>query len=337
MRILITGGCGFIGSHVIREILNTPGVESIVNLDALTYSGNPTNLIDIEDERYKFYHGSINDASLVSSILIEEEIGVVLNLAAESHVDRSIDSSATFFRTNVEGTRILLECMKGIKALGRTIHLVHISTDEVYGSLGPEEPEFTENSPLKPRNPYSASKASSDLLVNAFVNTFGISAVVTRCSNNYGPNQFPEKLIPLMTMRALEGEKMPVYGDGEQIRDWIHVSDHAKGIIFTMKGLMDGLLSPGEVINFGASNEVRNIDLVRKIVSLTGASEDKIEFVDDRLGHDKRYAMGYERAKEVLGWEPKVDWGTGLKETIYWYKNNPVWIGKILDGSYQTL
>ena len=271
----------------------------------------------------------------MASIIEEENIEVILNLAAESHVDRSIDSSGAFIETNVDGTRVLLECIRNRKAVGHEVHLIHVSTDEVYGSLGPEEPEFTEKTPLDPRNPYSASKASSDFLVKAFVNTFGLSAVITRCSNNYGPNQFPEKLIPLMTIRALNGESLPVYGDGMQIRDWIHVTDHARGIIAAMVGLVSGVLSSGEAINFGASNEVRNIDIIKEIIRLTESSEEQISYVEDRPGHDRRYAMGFEKAQMELGWEPRVEWSVGLQQTVEWYKHNSMWIEKIFNGTYQ--
>ena len=334
-KILITGGCGFIGSHTIREILKNKEIELLINLDALTYSGNPTNLQDLKDERYRFIHGSINDYELVMSIIKERNIQVILNLAAESHVDRSIDSAVAFIETNIKGTMVLLECIKNRKSVGHEVHLIHVSTDEVYGSLGPEDPEFTEKTPLDPKNPYSASKASSDFLVNSFVNTFQISAIITRCSNNYGPNQFPEKLIPLMTIRALNGESLPVYGDGMQIRDWIHVTDHAKGIITAMEGLIKGIISPGEVINFGASNEVRNIEIVKQIIKLTNSSEEQISYVEDRPGHDRRYAMGYEKAKKALGWEPEIGWDDGLRQTIGWYEENSDWIDKILNGTYQ--
>jgi dTDP-glucose 4,6-dehydratase len=306
-----------------------------VNLDALTYSGHPDNLADIDDDRYLFVHGSINDRTLVSSLLEEEGIDVILNLAAESHVDRSIDSVTPFIETNIGGTLALLECVRDRTAAGQMTHFVHISTDEVYGSLGPQDPPFSEDSHLDPRNPYAATKAASDMLVRAFVNTHQISAVITRCSNNYGPNQFPEKLIPLMTINALEGRQLPVYGDGLQIRDWIHVNDHVRGIIAAMESLIDGSLESGEVINFGADNELANIDIIHSIIEIVGAPDSLIEHVRDRPGHDRRYAMGFSKALSLLDWNPQIPWEHGLTRTIEWYKDNRKWLDSVLDGTYQ--
>jgi dTDP-glucose 4,6-dehydratase len=326
MRILVTGGCGFIGNHVVRNALLIPGVERVVNLDLLTYSGNLENLKDVDDSRYQFVHGSINDSALVETLLGDENISVILHLAAESHVDRSIDSVQPFIETNVDGTRVLLESIAKRTTEGVPIHFVHVSTDEVYGSLGPKDAAFTEETPLNPQNPYAASKAASDMLVQAFINTHKISAIITRCSNNYGPRQHPEKLIPLMTLNALNNKLLPVYGNGLQIRDWIHVEDHANGVLSAMLALYVGRISSGEVFNFGADNEQKNIDIVKKIISQTSSSDSLINFVKDRPGHDKRYAMKYNKAEKILGWKPEIDWNTGLLETIQWYKMNPDWV-----------
>ena len=326
MRILVTGGCGFIGNHVVRNALLIPGVERVVNLDLLTYSGNLENLKDVDDSRYQFVHGSINDSALVETLLGDENISVILHLAAESHVDRSIDSVQPFIETNIDGTRVLLESIAKRTTEGVPIHFVHVSTDEVYGSLGPKDAAFTEETPLNPQNPYAASKAASDMLVQAFINTHKISAIITRCSNNYGPRQHPEKLIPLMTLNALNNKLLPVYGNGLQIRDWIHVEDHANGVLSAMLALYVGRISSGEVFNFGADNEQKNIDIVKKIISQTSSSDSLINFVKDRPGHDKRYAMKYNKAEKVLGWKPEIDWNTGLLETIQWYKMNSDWV-----------
>ena len=335
LRVLITGGCGFIGSHAVREILRGADIQTLVNLDALTYSGNPGNLTDITDERYKFIHGSINDYKLVSSLIADESVDVILHLAAETHVDRSINSVAPFVEANIEGTRVLLECVRDFQETGKKINFIHVSTDEVYGSLDSDEAPFTEETPLNPMNPYSSTKAASDMLVRAFVNTYDVSAAITRCSNNYGSHQFPEKLIPLMTLNAIEGKSLPVYGDGLQIRDWIHVTDHVRGILATMDALVDGTLPSGEVVNFGANNEITNIEIVRNIVEITGASEELITYVDDRLGHDRRYAMGFEKASKILNWEPLIPWGKGLAETVNWYLENVDWVSSIRTGSYR--
>ena len=335
MRVLITGGCGFIGNHVVRRVLLIPGIERVVNVDALTYSGNLDNCNDIIDKRYRFVHGNINNKPAMDQIIEDEEISVIIHLAAESHVDRSINSVQPFVETNIDGTRILLESIVDSKTSGRPIHFIHVSTDEVYGSLKPDDPSFTEDTPLNPQNPYAATKAASDMLVQAFVNTHGISAAITRCSNNYGPRQFPEKLIPLMTINAMKKKELPIYGDGKQIRDWIHVEDHVSGILSTMLALSVGQIRSGEVFNFGAENERTNIEIVQTILDNVGADESLITYVSDRPGHDRRYAMGYEKANRMLGWRPEIDWETGISETIQWYTENKSWIDSITSGEYR--
>ncbi len=335
MRILVTGGCGFIGSHTVRNSLMVPEIKRVVNLDALTYSGQPENLNDVATHSdYRFVHGSINDKTLVENLMKEEKIDIVFHLAAESHVDRSIHSVEPFVTTNIDGTRTILEAILNCRRDGHEVLLIHISTDEVYGSLGPEDPPFTEDTPLNPRNPYAATKAASDFLVQAFSHTHGLPAVITRCSNNYGPNQFPEKLIPLMTLNALEEKPMPVYGDGKQIRDWIHVDDHVDGILTLAKALMKGECAPGEVFNMGADNEKTNIEIVRLLIELTNASHNLVEYVTDRLGHDRRYAMGYSKMKERFGWKPRTGWGEGIRKTVQWYTDNTDWINSVRTGAY---
>lgn len=323
-RMLITGGAGFIGSNFVKYIADKYPDYEIVNLDLLTYCGNLENLKDIEfNKNYTFVKGSIADKELVSDII--GDCDYVVNFAAESHVDRSIRDPEIFIKSNVLGTQVLLNLAKdsGIEKF------VQISTDEVYGSLGPEG-FFREDTPLQPNSPYSASKASADLIVRSFHNTFGMPVNITRCSNNYGPYQFPEKLIPLMISNALENRELPVYGDGKNIRDWLHVYDHCTAIDLV---LHEG--RPGEVFNIGGNNEKQNIEIVRLILNELGKDESLIRFVKDRLGHDRRYAIDSTKIQEELGWRPKYTFETGIKETIKWYLDNQDWISQVKSGEYQ--
>jgi dTDP-glucose 4,6-dehydratase len=326
-RILITGGLGFIGSNFIRLLLDAEAGLEIVNLDKLTYAGNPLNLKDREsDPRYRLVRGDIADRELVESLVATEAFDAVVNLAAESFVDRSIASSAPFVQSNVVGTQVLLDA-----ALAHRVpRFLQVSTDEVYGSLGPTG-AFTEQSPLAPNNPYSATKAAADLLCRAYHRTHGLPAVITRCSNNYGPCQFPEKLIPLMIQRALRNEPLPVYGDGRHVRDWLYVGDHCRALHLA---LMRG--EPGEVYNIGGGEELENIELVRLIIRQLGKSETLIESVPDRPGHDRRYAIDSSRARRELGWAPAVPFAEGMARTIQWYLDNPLWLAAIADGTYQA-
>lgn len=314
MKLLVTGGCGFIGSNFIRYMLNKYNDLEIVNLDAMTYAGQGENLRDIQyDGRYEFLKSDITDRpTVLSSIMRSTRIEAVVHFAAESHVDRSINGAGVFVNTNVLGTQNLLD---GARDAGVN-KFVHISTDEVYGSLGTIG-QFTEQTYLKPNSPYAATKTSSDLLAMAAYKTHGLPVVVTRCSNNYGPYQYPEKLIPLMITNAMEGKKLPVYGDGKNVRDWIHVLDHCRAIDDVLqKGTV------GEVYNIGGNCEMTNIGIVNYIVDNLGG---EIEFVTDRKGHDFRYAMDFTKIKEELGWAPEYDFEEGLIETIEWYKNNKWW------------
>jgi len=318
MRLLVTGGCGFIGSNFIRHVLNHYGPEMITNVDALTYAGNPANLAGVAEtygERYEFLHGDISDGEKIDALLSKHRFYAVINFAAESHVDRSIDTPGDFIHTNIVGTAMLLDRARrhGVR------RFLQVSTDEVYGSLGPEG-KFTEKSPLEPSSPYSASKASADLLALAAHHTYGQEVVITRCSNNYGPYQFPEKLIPLMILRALEDKPLPVYGDGLNVRDWIHVEDHCAAIF---SALLNG--KPGEVYNVGSDGEMRNIDVVKMILSHLGKPESLIQYVTDRLGHDRRYAIDSSKAHSELEWKPLHHHEQGIIETIDWYVRNREW------------
>ena len=322
--LLVTGGCGFIGSNFIRHLLTTDTSLSIINFDALTYAGNLANLTDVEKQpQYRFVKGDITDRDDVRNVM---KLGVtdVIHFAAESHVDRSIQDSGPFMRTNVIGTQILLDAAREFSVA----KYVQVSTDEVYGSLGPTG-LFTEQTPLDPSSPYSASKAASDMLVKAYQHTFGMNAVITRCSNNYGPYQFPEKLIPLFITNLLNDQPVPVYGDGQQIRDWIHVLDHARGVEAAWR-----LGRSGEVYNFGGRCEKANLDLTHLLIDLLGKPRTLIRYVADRLGHDRRYAIDCTKAERELGWTPKVSFETGLQQTIDWYKTNSDWIAGIKNKDY---
>jgi dTDP-glucose 4,6-dehydratase len=324
--LLVTGGCGFIGSNYIRYLLETDPDISIVNLDCLTYAGNLANLADLESNpRLKFVKGDITRRDDVRRAVGGGACGVV-NFAAESHVDRSILDSGPFIRTNVLGTQVLLDAAREFKIP----KFVQVSTDEVYGSLGPTG-YFTESTPLAPSSPYSASKAGADMLVLAYQHTFGLPAVITRCSNNYGPYQFPEKLIPLFVTRLFQDQKVPVYGDGQQIRDWIHVRDHCAGIeAVRLKGRV------GEVYNLGGRTERANLAITHLLLDLIGKPRTLIEYVKDRPGHDRRYAIDCAKAEQELGWSPKVPFERGLRETIDWYRGNTTWVETVRSGQYRS-
>ncbi len=325
-KILVTGGCGFIGTNFIRLLMKERDYH-VTNLDALTYAGNLENLADLEkNPRYRFVKGRIEDEGLVESLMKEAE--AVVNFAAESHVDRSIKSARPFITTNVMGTQVLLDCFRKAGCHGP---FVHVSTDEVYGSLQKEDPPFRENNHLRPNSPYSASKASSDLLCRAAWKTFQVPVIITRCSNNYGPYQFPEKLIPLMIINCLQGRKLPVYGDGLNIRDWIFVKDHCKGVLCALeKG------RPGAIYNLGGNCELTNLQVVETILRLLGKPKDLIEFVNDRPGHDRRYAMDIRLAQRELDWNPETDFETGMEKTVKWYMDNQSWWENILSGQYRS-
>ncbi|MBE2887864.1 dTDP-glucose 4,6-dehydratase [Geobacter anodireducens] len=338
--VLVTGGAGFIGSNFINHFLPAnPGCR-VINLDILTYAGNLRNLTAVEQNpAYRFVKGDIGDAELVRRILAEERIDAVVHFAAESHVDRSILGPEIFVRTNVLGTQVLLEESRRHWKSGAAerLRFLHVSTDEVYGTLG-ETGYFTEETPLAPNSPYSASKAGSDLLVRAYNETFGLPVLTTRCSNNYGPFQFPEKLIPLMIHNIVAGKPLPVYGDGRNVRDWLHVKDHSTAIETVLK---EG--KPGEVFNVGGNNEWFNIDIVHLLCDLLderlgrvgGESRGLVTFVKDRLGHDRRYAISAAKIKRELGWEPSYTFERGIAETVDWYLANRAWVDEVTSGSYR--
>ncbi len=324
--LLVTGGCGFIGSNFVRQQLQTYPDVSIVNVDKLTYAGNLENLADIEnDPRYRFERGDICDREFIDGVLDSAAIDSVVNFAAESHVDRSILDSGPFIQTNIVGTQVLLDASR--KA--NISRYLQVSTDEVYGTLG-EDGYFTEDTPLAPNSPYSASKTAADLLVRSYFHTYGFPAVTTRCSNNYGPYQFPEKLIPLFISNALKDEALPVYGKGNNVRDWIHVLDHCRGIDAALR---NG--EPGEVYNFGGNSELQNLELTFKLLDALGKPRTLIRHVEDRAGHDFRYAIDTTRVEHELGWKPQMDFETGLRSTIDWYLSNKDWAERIQSGQYR--
>jgi dTDP-glucose 4,6-dehydratase len=324
-KLLVTGGCGFIGSNFIRWMLDANAELSITNIDKLTYAGNLENLASLEGHsRYTFVRADITDRSAMDAVLTSGAFDAVVNFAAESHVDRSILDSTPFVRTNVVGTQVLIDACRAAKIP----RYLQVSTDEVYGSLG-DSGFFTEETPLAPNSPYSASKASGDLLVRAAIHTFGFPGIVTRCSNNYGPYQFPEKLIPLFISNAMNDRPLPVYGQGTNVRDWIHVLDHCRGIAAALeKGRV------GETYNFGGECELKNIDLTRQLLRSLGKPESLIRYVADRPGHDIRYAIDCSKAKRELGWAPQIDFEEGLRETIAWYQSHEEWIERIRSGEY---
>ncbi|MFW5885190.1 MAG: dTDP-glucose 4,6-dehydratase [Patescibacteria group bacterium] len=327
MQILITGGAGFIGSNFIHYWLKKYPNDKIINLDALTYAGNLENLKSIEDSgNYKFYRGDIVDEELVGEIIKRERIDLIVNFAAETHVDRSILNPDDFVKTNVLGTHVLLR-----KALENgKIRLHHISTDEVYGDLEKDEKPFDEENPYNPSSPYSASKASSDHLVRSYYRTFGLPVTISNCSNNYGPFQFPEKLIPLFVTNLIEGKKIPLYGDGMNIRDWLYVEDHCRAIDeIIQKGRL------GETYCVGGDCEKTNKEITYAILEELGLDENWIDFVEDRPGHDKRYAIDFSKINQELGWKPEFDFKEGLRKTVHWYKDNPSWWQKIKSGEYK--
>ena len=325
-RVLVTGGCGFIGCNFLRLMVRERPETEWVNLDALTYAGRPENVEDFADaENYGFVHGKIEDGMLVEALFSEGEgFDAVVNFAAESHVDRSIAGPRVFVETNVLGTQNLLEAARrhGVS------RFVQVSTDEVYGSLGPDDPPFTEKSPLEPNSPYSASKASADLLCRAYHETFGTPVLVTRCSNNYGPYQYPEKLIPSFIRHAMADEPVPLYGDGMNVRDWLHVEDHCRAVALVMdKG------EAGDVYNVGGSNEHTNLEITKLILDALGKPETLISYVTDRLGHDRRYAIDSSHIRSSLGWKPEHGFEGGIRRTIEWYIENVDWASKVMSAA----
>ena len=319
MRLLVTGGAGFIGSNYIRMLVKgeLKGISKIIVLDKLTYSGNKQNLIDLDSSSYEFVQGDICDTDLV--LKLSKQVDAIVNFAAESHVDRSINSSREFIQTNVLGTHTLLESARK----SNVEIFLQVSTDEVYGSI--TEGSWDEDFPLKPNSPYAASKASADLISQAYYRTYGMDVRITRCSNNYGPYQYPEKVIPLFITNLIQDKKVPLYGQGLNVRDWLHVTDHCRGIHLVLtKG------KPGDVFNIGGGRELSNLELTRVILEAMAASEERIEEVVDRLGHDFRYSLNIEKITNQLGYKPEVDFEEGISQTIEWYKSNKKWWGPLV-------
>lgn len=358
-NLLVTGGAGFIGANFVHYWMKTYPQDKVVVLDALTYAGNKANLDPVaENPNFVFCHGNICDTTLVETLLKEHHIDTLVHFAAESHVDRSITGPDAFIETNIIGTHSLLKAAKKIwldEGLNKENHRFHhVSTDEVYGTLGPEDPAFSETTPYAPNSPYSASKAASDHLVRAYYHTYGLQVTTSNCSNNYGPYHFPEKLIPLVITNILQEKPLPIYGDGKQVRDWLYVEDHARGIDLVIR---EGRL--GECYNIGGINEWANIDIVKLICELmndafqrdaalaeeypqavsarAGSAQVLIEYVTDRLGHDRRYAIDPTRSNEELGYRPAESFETGIRKTLHWYLENRTWWESIIDGSYQTV
>jgi len=314
MKLLVTGGAGFIGSNFIHYWLKKHPADEIINLDLLTYAGNLANLADIADQKnYRFVKGDIASYEVVDELVGQADC--IVNFAAETHVDRSIGNSLVFVKTNIEGTANLLEA-----ARRHSVRFHQVSTDEVYGDLGPNDPKFNELSPYRPSSPYSASKAAADHLVRAYYRTYNLPVTISNCSNNYGPYQYPEKIIPLFITNLIEDRKVPLYGQGSNIRDWIHVDDHNAGLEAI---LLYGRL--GETYCLGGDHEIRNLELAKEIISLLGKDESYIEFVADRPGHDWRYSIDFHKAKEELGWEPRIDFISGLESTVRWYQEHEDW------------
>ncbi len=343
--ILVTGGAGFIGANFVLDWLKDPNAEGLINLDKLTYAGNLATLSSLKkDPRHHFVHGDIADRKLVAELLQEHQPRAIVNFAAESHVDRSIHGPAEFVHTNIVGTFNLLECAReywsGLNDdQKKNFRFHHVSTDEVYGSLSPTAPAFTEIHPYEPNSPYSASKAASDHLVRAWFHTYGLPVVTTNCSNNYGPYHFPEKLIPLVILNAINLKPLPIYGDGQQVRDWLYVGDHCSAIRTV---LAEGRL--GETYNIGGWNEKANIDVVKTICQILDELKPRadgqsyatqITFVKDRPGHDRRYAIDARKIERELGWRPAESFATGIQKTVQWYLDNPIWVEGVVSGSYR--